>query len=694
MRRLSNEKEGSSRNEPVQMFTTELVSESSTQDKMDAGDPRKDDQDKEMEMSMEGNPSNTQKNNGSASPSSADADFKSTSEALIKKLLQLSAPRLDVKIVGVLLLEGMMDIFMSHITRLDGSSDIDLKTLSLSEQLTYAVHPRDNEDLKATKRSYHAMEILCGTSANHFWVQDSRFSIIASHLFEVFLPHSNGNLNHFGKIFQHFVRRHPCDMLQLIIFQNNATLFFDYMLPYITEGPVMDSVLSLIFVRDINAETREKRELSHARLQELGFLERLLDAVQVKDRPTFSEAAEELLLRIIEEASQVDNGDILLKSLQAPTGHEIIETLVKLIVQRPPSKERSLTINVLKVLVKSGMLITRASAMSQPVQGPLYMISVRSQELLSKHIASLCSVIVNDRTSTTKLYPLTTADIELVEIIYQTLQNANDKVEMLTSTTPAFWKILVNSFFEKSASSIYHTLFYRIFCLLLNIHHEPTLVILIRKQKLLTRMIEVYRSPSQTDTRGFILLILNHLRLTADAHHNTLVHRIITSHPKFQEFLPTLRADTIAQIEPANHWKLDTCPRPPPHIGPSPPIRSVPFSPYAATLPLMGGSNEADEATGIDLGSDFAYCLGFDQTARVDGMETPMDHLSRRNSFHSSSGESSQSESNSRPSSPGSSMLNGLVFESLTPEEPSTSKKKRKKKKKNGTTTDPEGMQP
>lgn len=36
----------------------------------------------------------------------ADATFKSTSVALIEKLLQFSTPRLDVKIVNVLFLEG------------------------------------------------------------------------------------------------------------------------------------------------------------------------------------------------------------------------------------------------------------------------------------------------------------------------------------------------------------------------------------------------------------------------------------------------------------------------------------------------------------------------------------------------------------------------------------------------------------
>ncbi|KAI9022753.1 hypothetical protein CLU79DRAFT_835119 [Phycomyces nitens] len=613
----------------------------------------------------------------------SDTDFKSTSEALIKKLLQLSSPRLDIKIVSVLQLEGMMDLFMSHITRLNPNKPkINLETLTLLEKVDLAAHERDLEDLKATKRSYHAMELLCGNSANHFWVQDSRFQVIVSNLLDVFLSNSDGNLNHFGNIFQHFVRRHPCSMLDFVIIKKQSSRFFDLLLPYITQGPVVDSILSLLFVRDIDSETEKKRGKAHQKLQEMGFLEWLLDAIQVKDHPQFAEAAQELLLRVIEETSHVDNGGALLKSLQSEGGPVIIDTLVKLIMGQKPSKERSMNINVLKLLVKSGTLTTRASTLSQPVQGPLYAISVRTQKLLAKHMSELCSVVVSDRNSlSTKMHPLTTSDLELLQVIHLTLMHAEDTTQLLEAMTPAFWKILVNS-----SSNIYHTFFFRLFYLVLNIGHEPTLLLIIRKQKLLTRLVDVYTDKNhQTDNRGFILLILNYLRLMADVNHSSLIHRIVTSHPRFQDFLPTLRAETLVQTQANADWKLDSCPRPPPHIGPSPPIRSAPFSPYSATLPLMGGPGDHDEtwSCGIDLGSDFAYCLGFDQDVKPDGAETPAGHLSRRGSVHSSSGESAQSE-DSRPPSPNDyhhDVIPGFVFESLTPEEAPTTKKKKKKKK-------------
>lgn len=103
------------------------------------------------------------------------------------------------------------------------------------------------------------------------------------------------------------------------------------------------------------------------------------------------------------------------------------------------------------------------------------------------------------------------------------------------------------------------------------------------------------------------MLILNQLRLMADAHHSDLICRIIAGHPHFQEFLPTLRSNTLAQLEPIYTWKLEACPRPPAHLGPTPPIQAVHFSPYAGTLTLMTNANDHDEASGIDLGSDCKY---------------------------------------------------------------------------------------
>lgn len=39
--------------------------------------------------------------------------------------------------------------------------------------------------------------------------------------------------------------------------------------------------------------------------------------------------------------------------------------------------------------------------------------------------------------------------------------------------------------------------------------------------------------------------MLNHLRLKSDADPSGLVHRILSSHEQYKEFLPTLRYDSL-----------------------------------------------------------------------------------------------------------------------------------------------------
>ncbi|CAO3612715.1 unnamed protein product [Cunninghamella echinulata] len=546
----------------------------------------------------------------------ANNEFKTTSEALIRKLLQIASPHLNAKIVSVLLLDGMMEIFMTHITRLkEESDDTQLNTQDLEQLINNAKRKRDHEDNDALIRSYHAMEILSGSSANDFWIQDVKFDIIMSKLFDIFLPTSDGNLNHFGKILQHLIRRYPSETLDFIILQDDrATLFFDYLLPYITEGAVMDTIVSLLFVRDINSEAKKKREQSHSKLCELGILQWLVKSIQLKSDTTYADAAGELMIRIIEEAAQVDNGHLLLHILEDSDdeGKKIIDSLVKLVVNQTRTQNRNLVIKILRLLVKSGLLTPRASTLSQPIQGPIYSISMKCQAMLSNYIPKLCSVISNDRRSVaSKKLPLNVSDLELLEVIYLTLPNISDKLTILDEIPSKFWKIIVNSFFEKTASTIYHTLFYRIFCLVINMHYDPLVHVLIRRQKLIARLIDVYEDKSQrVDTRGHVLLILNYLRLMTDAEPTGLLHRIIIDHPRYQQFLPKLREETLAQTTFKYSWKLNSCPRPPTHIGPSPPIRAPPYSTYTPTLQLTDGDH--DETTGIDLGSDckFYYCFG------------------------------------------------------------------------------------
>ena len=53
---------------------------------------------------------------------------------------------------------------------------------------------------------------------------------------------------------------------------------------------------------------------------------------------------------------------------------------------------------------------------------------------------------------------------------------------------------------------------------------------------------------SYIESRGFVLLMLNHLRLKSDADDSGLVHRIMSSHQQYKEFLPTLRYEFVSVL--------------------------------------------------------------------------------------------------------------------------------------------------
>lgn len=89
----------------------------------------------------------------------------------------------------------------------------------------------------------------------------------------------------------------------------------------------------------------------------------------------------------------------------------------------------------------------------------------------------------------------------------------------------------------------------------------------------------------------------------SDSQQSQAITETIKKNTEFQAFLPTLRNQTLIQLEPMSAWKLEACSRPPAHLGPSPPIHVTHSSPYATSMPLITNLSESDQG-GIDLGSE------------------------------------------------------------------------------------------
>jgi len=105
---------------------------------------------------------------------------------------------------------------------------------------------------------------------------------------------------------------------------------------------------------------------------------------------------------------------------------------------------------------------------------------------------------------------------------------------------------------------------------------------MLKKYKFLSRLIDHYKTPESLDSRGFIIMICNTLRFSAEIQSPSgWLRRYLGSHESWKSFIPDLRAQTLEQMKR-----------------------------YQSDIYAEEEDSEFDE--GIDLGSAYARSLGFD----------------------------------------------------------------------------------
>jgi len=105
---------------------------------------------------------------------------------------------------------------------------------------------------------------------------------------------------------------------------------------------------------------------------------------------------------------------------------------------------------------------------------------------------------------------------------------------------------------------------------------------MLKKYKFLSRLIDHYKAPESLDSRGFIIMICNTLRFSAEIQSPSgWLRRYLGSHESWKSFLPDLRAQTLEQMK---RYQSD----------------------------IYAEEEDAEFDEGIDLGSAYARSLGFD----------------------------------------------------------------------------------
>ncbi|KAF9394949.1 hypothetical protein BGX21_010161 [Mortierella sp. AD011] len=523
--------------------------------------------------------------NSTARQASEEAKLEAA-KPIVSRFLELENTKLNDKLLQVFMINGMVPYVIESITRLDpeiakdlsnGMDDNVNQEAKFMTRVEQCRRTRDYSDINLMKRSYTAMNFITRSDVYNEFILSSSHQTIVKELFKIFRPESNGNFYHFQKVFETILKKFRA--------QTMATLFEDIdqesglaktpmifdMLPFLDQMPVALSMTKVLFPT-YTYGFAEKINDYYRILQNGHFMEMLLAMVTLSKEPSANMA--DFVVTLLDEATKAKDAKAIFSCL----------------ADDPIWAER------LTQGVQSTSAIRRHGCIEI-----IYSVLVRRVTLPGYVVSS----------------SFTVARLWLLDSIYHCLNDVKDNPTLLGSIPEEFWKVLVDSFFQfrvvlySEQSVVYQRFFV--------------------KPNLTTRLIEHYQTTSQpTGSRGYIILILNCIRLSADvekrnATNGTAVEAgegiishtfwtdLLCSIPEWEGFQTTLRQATLEQTR-------DT-------LCDMDPNLRFQFAPLQSRQPteapltkrhigIPGVSARGND--GIDLGSQYGNSLGFGVPMKYD----------------------------------------------------------------------------
>lgn len=538
----------------------------------------------------------------------------------IERLLDLEDPVLTEPMLDHLLQGDALAEILSYVTRINP----DLPKKSDSSRA------RDYSDLVALKRSFNAMELV--SSQRVQWsmrLVQERYEQILTTIFAVLDGNSDGNFHHFRRIFENILRQKPVEVIRIVSTPDgdDKPLIYKF-IEYLDESPVSSCLGTLLFL----PVPRGERRPFYLSLIQWEYLRLIIERICVPDESA-SYAIADFLARVIDECTRADTCELI--TLQAlPDRPTIMDWLFDNAMRTDDFMGNAQRASLMRVAL---CLITKSAPREYEVALPTDNGGVVTQRHVNhlnrafdifRKVAldradQLREMLINNElvgvvappvrfSSYTIPARFPTMRLAVLELIYEVLRGAElDEIEDVLGTfDAAVWQQLTNWFFEYRFNNVYHTLFCKLFTVIIQLNHVPTLKNLLTKTKFLSRMIEHYNDEAPSGCHGYILLFCNILRLSADSQPlSEYLPSMLESHHLWQQFIEVLRSDTQAQIMFNPELEDATFQRPPPHVGP------MGSGPDAAEAPLV---KEFFIPDGVDLGSQYAYSLGFVGTPRDD----------------------------------------------------------------------------
>jgi hypothetical protein len=412
-------------------------------------------------------------------------------------------------------------------------------------------------------------------------------------LFDVFSPESNGNFYHFNRILDALLTRLPVEVTEFILSKGLLWRMFDYL----HESAIVEifaNVMCCGFHKQSESINFYKSLVRADLFGELG--DRLYGD---KAHPGNALDIAEFLNKVFEKLSMIEVSGVLFISMCRTS--DFIDGLFGVIsdpeAKSPVLQRQACAMVARDLLVRSGeKLFDQTDFGAKPMPNMLAGVFDKLHDFSARYVSKVLEVFVladekrkPDKPRQYSAYlvkrPLGMLRLLMVDVVVDLLTN---DPALLDEVPPFAWRVLSTWFLEHSHNSLYQGLFMRAVRQAIMVNHETSLRILFSKYKFLTKMLAHYESPELSDARGFILLLLNTMRLKADLlEPSSYLRHFLTSHDLWRQFVPTLRAHTLIQTRK--------------------------FADMADEFMLDDDDEDDEDDEGIDLGSAYARSLGFEE---------------------------------------------------------------------------------
>lgn len=566
--------------------------------------------------------------------------------AVFKKVLDVENPIVTATLVNILNEDDACALFISYITRLAGVRESDDHIMNGPTEVVAAkgdvVEVQERDSVQVTgelQRSFRATMLLTNDDTSDALITflPRKSALITKCIFPVFQKNSQGNLRHASRVIDYLLRMYLDDVYD-VVGRNAATAkrYMGSMLNHVEHACVAEVFLTMICKPHSAALMRyyacspQKKWAFFRSLSEWKLLLVLAEHVySTKYSEAHNIGAADVFVELLDRLAADDNGELLLQP--ASYCPELLEGLVNAAVDTSVTRSIGQRTGAMKCLFR---LLQKST--SEKVQGPptspyqsfggtivnlvpnqLAPLRERIFELMEKHMGKMLRYLVEkyedqqsiemDLQSSKPLpdgavrhtgyvvkVPFTEFRLTLVEALVEIV--AHNPSKLGEHFDANVWRVLVTWFFEYSHNNLYHAAFYQLLFIALRTDNQATLEALVKKQKLVTSLIEHFRSDGVgASNRGYILQCCNAIRLQAASQSpDAFLRNFLQSHTTWRNFEPELREIT-------SHACVSG-------LGFHVPQMSRPGGYQKDSWQLLGAD---DEETGIDHGSEFARSLGF-----------------------------------------------------------------------------------